>query len=444
MRTILYIGNSYCSCTAELKSIIDKSPAQESPLGKELLCALKDGTLEKWLNEGNAEEQSLAKELPQVHAGASDSELLRKLGECFKSNYKTQALNISDFIVLQKVHATIGDRSATALPLKSANIYCRLNDVAINPAFHFNFKVEKTIGEKASLYVRIKKNDEIAGKSERREINLRELSNTLEADFSLLYERDIEDKTTIPLIELVSEFMGEETILWSRRVSCDIITVGDISFKMIYVEGGTFKMGKCGLLNLYCVEPIHDVTLDSFFIAETQVTQELWGYIMGGNYVGKQKPIHNVSWVACQAFIKRLNEKTGLKFRLPTEAEWEYAAKGGNKSKSYAYSGSNNIDNVGWNRKKYRSSAQDVKQLEPNELGIYDMSGNVWEWCHDRYDTYPSSPQVNPKGAEKGEYRILRGGSYDNNNECCATTYRNHHHEKGRSDCFGLRLALDA
>ncbi len=444
MRTILYIGNSYCSCTAELKSIIDKSPAQESPLGKELLCALKDGTLEKWLNEGNAEEQSLAKELPQVHAGASDSELLRKLGECFKSNYKTQALNISDFIVLQKVHATIGDRPATALPLKSANIYCRLNDVAINPAFHFNFKVEKTIGEKASLYVRIKKNDEIAGKSERREINLRELSNTLEADFSLLYERDIEDKTTIPLIELVSEFMGEETILWNSRVSCDIITVGDISFKMIYVEGGTFKMGD----GLVPVHPIHYVTLDSFFIAETQVTQELWEYIMGSNpsyNQGLQNPVECISWENCRAFTRKLNKITGLKFRLPTEAEWEYAAKGGNKSKGYLFCGGNDPKSeYFWYAECSKNHTHPVKQLKPNELGIYDMSGNVWEWCYDRYDTYPSSPQVNPKGAEKGEYRILRGGSYDNNNECCATTYRNHHHEKGRSDCFGLRLALDA
>lgn len=442
MRTILYIGNSYCSCTAELKSIIDKSPAQESPLGKELLCALKDGTLEKWLNEGNAEEQSLAKELPQVHAGASDSELLRKLGECFKSNYKTQALNISDFIVLQKVHATIGDRPATALPLKSANIYCRLNDVAINPAFHFNFKVEKTIGEKASLYVRIKKNDEIAGKSERREINLRELSNTLEADFSLLYERDIEDKTTIPLIELVSEFMGEETILWNSRVSCDIITVGDISFKMIYVEGGTFKMGDGPVPE----RPIHDVTLDSFFIAETQVTQELWEYIMECNpsrYIGKQVPIQNIHWLDCQAFIKRLNERTGLKFRLPTEAEWEYAAKGGNKSEGYRYSGSNYVRRVAcYGNNHY--GPQDVKKLEPNELGIYDMSGNVWEWCYDRYDTYPSSPQVNPKGAETGDYKIIRGGAYDDGFEYCVSTLRNWSHKTSQSSSIGLRLALDA
>ena len=444
MKTILYIGNNYCASTAELKSIIDKSPAQDSALGKELLCALKDGVLEKWLNEGGEEEQALAKELPQVQEGASDSELLRRLGECFKSDYKTQALNITDFIVLQSVNVVVGNRPSVSLPLKGSIIHCPKNDMYVKYSFTFNFKVEKNIGEKVYIYMRITDDTGLLKCDDAQKIDLREIGNTLQLDFSCTYFRE---NNVLPQIELVAKFMGCETILWSSALSTDTtdtFTVGDVSFKMIYVEGGTFRMGESA--DGDHEEPVHKVTLDSFFIAETQVTQALWQAVMKNNpskYKGEQPPVECVSWVDCQEFIKKLNELTGLKFRLPTEAEWEFSAKGGNKSKGYIYSGGNYPWQVAWYLGNSNGTTHPVKELAPNELGIYDMSGNVMEWCSDVYGAYPSTPQVNPKGAVDGDRIILRGGGDWPDNRC-RVVYRSSAHKTVSRPWIGLRLALDA
>lgn len=444
MKTILYIGNNYCASTAELKSIIDKSPAQNSALGKELLCALKDGVLEKWLNEGGEEEQALAKELPQVQEGASDSELLRRLGECFKSDYKTQALNITDFIVLQSVNVVVGNLPSVSLPLKGSIIHCPKNDMYVKYSFTFNFKVEKNIGEKVYIYMRMTDDTRLLKCDDAQKIDLREIGNTLQVDFLCTYYKE---NNVVPQIELVAKFMGCETILWGSALLTDTftVTVGDVSFKMIYVEGGTFRMGKS--TNGNHVTPVHDVTLDSFFIAETQVTQALWQALMENNpsfYKGEQRPVESVSWVDCQEFIKKLNELTGLKFRLPTEAEWEFSAKGGNKSKGYRYSGGMLPWRVAWYKDNSGDKTHPVKELAPNELGIYDMGGNVMEWCSDVYGAYPSTPQVNPKGAEVGDARVLRGFGFDHFELFLNVVLRSHCTFTYVSNDVGLRLALDA
>lgn len=442
MKTILYIGNNYCASTAELKSIIDKSPAQNSALGKELLCALKDGVLEKWLNEGGEEEQALAKELPQVQDSASDSELLRRLGECFNSDYKTQALNITDFIVLQSVNVVVGNRPSKSLPLKGSIISFQRSDKAVSLSFNFSFKVEKSIGEKVDIYMRMTDDTGLLKCDDAQKIDLREIGNTLQLDFSCTYFRE---NNVVPQIELVAKFMGCETILWSSALSTDTFTVGDVSFKMIYVEGGTFRMGKSADGNHK--KPVHDVTLDSFFIAETQVTQALWQAVMKnkpGYHKGGQHPVERVSWVDCQEFIQKLNELTGLKFRLPTEAEWEFSAKGGNKSKGYIYSGGNYSWQVAWYLGNSNYTTHPVKKLAPNELGIYDMSGNVREWCSDIYAKYPSKPQVNPKGGVVGEMRVMRGGGFLDYEYCSAVVEREGLYENNTANYVGLRLALDA
>ena len=187
--------------------------------------------------------------------------------------------------------------------------------------------------------------------------------------------------------------------------------VNGVSFTMIAVEGGTFKMGAQSSdsggdnydSDAYSNEsPVHDVTLSSYYIGETEVTQELWEAVMGSNpsyYSGyPQRPVEYVSLNDCQEFITKLNQLTGKNFRLPTEAEWEYAARGGNKSKGYKYSGSNTIDNVAWYTSNSGSETHDVKTKQANELGIYDMSGNVYEWCQDWYDSYSSGSQTDPTG----------------------------------------------
>lgn len=226
-------------------------------------------------------------------------------------------------------------------------------------------------------------------------------------------------------------------------------TVNGVSFKMIAVEGGTFTMG-----SPYSdsdasdnEKPAHQVTLSSFTIGETEVTQELWQAVMGSNpsyFMGDlQRPVECVSWNDCQTFITKLNELTGATFRLPTEAEWEYAARGGNASEGYKYSGSNTIGDVAWYTNNSSNATHPVKTKQPNELGIYDMSGNVYEWCADWYDSsyYASSPENNPTGPSSGSYRVLRGGGWGDRARYCRVAIRNFHNPDIRNVIYGLRLA---
>ena len=229
----------------------------------------------------------------------------------------------------------------------------------------------------------------------------------------------------------------------------EVFTVNGVSFTMIKVEGGTFQMGATleqGKKASKNEKPAHSVTLSDYYIGETEVTQELWRAVMGENpsrFKGNKKPVERVSWNDCQEFIKKLNQLTGKNFRLPTEAEWEYAARGGNKSMGYKYSGSDTIGDVAWyTNNNSGSPTGDVKTKQANELGIYDMSGNVWEWCQDWYGSYSSGSQTNPTGPSSGSDRVLRGGSWDGGARTCRVSIRfdiNPTYDYGN---FGLRLAL--
>lgn len=166
---------------------------------------------------------------------------------------------------------------------------------------------------------------------------------------------------------------------------------------------------------------------------------------MGSNpsyFKGSNLPVETVSWDDCQEFIRKLNSMTGQKFRLPTEAEWEYAARGGNKSKGYIYSGSNNIDSVSWYDGNSGDETHPVATKSPNELGIYDMSGNVWEWCNDWYGSYSSSAQTNPTGPYSGSRRVDRGGGWGCNAWLCRVSDRRRDAPDDRYFNLGLRLAL--
>jgi formylglycine-generating enzyme required for sulfatase activity len=213
---------------------------------------------------------------------------------------------------------------------------------------------------------------------------------------------------------------------------------------MIQVEGGTFIMGcfdgECHESG--SEEPPHEVTLSSFKIAKYTVTVREWKHIMGTNpnYAGwshDRFPVVNISWDMAQEFITKLNAATGKKYRLPTEAEWEFAARGGNKSQGYKYSGSNNPNAVAMFDQYYPWF---VGSLEPNELGIYDMSGNVWEWCNDWFSAYPNEPQNNPTGSAMGDWRILRGGDYFNKSYYCRVTFRNLNYPQVVGINYGFRL----
>ena len=225
------------------------------------------------------------------------------------------------------------------------------------------------------------------------------------------------------------------------------ISVGGVSFKMIEVEGGTYMMGNDGEIGGNIDEtPKHSVTLDAFYIGETEVTQELWNAVMGSNpsvYVGNKKPVNAVNWNQCNEFIDKLNYMTGKTFRMPTEAEWEYAAKGGRQSKGYEYSGSNNVGSVAWYVNNSNYEPQDVKGKIPNELGIYDMSGNVFEWCSDWYGGYNSSAQTNPTGPNSGNNKVVRGGAFSYNDTYCRVARRFSCSPNWCDSYHGLRLVME-
>ena len=279
------------------------------------------------------------------------------------------------------------------------------------------------------------------------------------------------------------------------------VTVNGVSFKMIHVQGGTFTMGATREQANDAGDdekPAHKVTLSSYYIGETEVTQQLWLAVMGSNpsrfapkttnasrceydsFVADarrlnakragtvriptrqewdaamtsgggslKRPVEMVSWDDCQTFIRKLNQLTGRQFRLPTEAEWEFAARGGTKSQGYKYSGGNSIGTVAWyednafiNKEVNDYSTHNVKTKRANELGIYDMSGNVYEWCQDRYGHYNSEAQNNPKGPSSGSDRVFRGGWIYSSGRQCRVSYRDSVKPDYAMHFLGLRLAL--
>ena len=225
--------------------------------------------------------------------------------------------------------------------------------------------------------------------------------------------------------------------------------VNGVQFRMKYVEGGSFMMGAPDDDDEAWGDekPAHKVTLDSYYIAETQVTQELWQAVMGSNpsyFKGDiHRPVETVSWDDCQEFIKKLNTITCRTFSLPTEAQWEYAARGGKKSKGYKFSGSNSLGDVAWYGGNSNSTTHPVAQKQSNELGLYDMTGNVWEWCQDRFNSnyYANSPRNNPQGPSSCDFRVLRGGCWGNDSGYCRVSFRINGYPDDRGG-FGLRLSL--
>ncbi len=194
--------------------------------------------------------------------------------------------------------------------------------------------------------------------------------------------------------------------------------------------------------------PAHSVTLFGFYIGKYEVTQAQWEAIMGGNpsyFKGDNLPVENVSWNDIQEFIQKLNQKTGERYRLPTEAEWEYAARGGNKSRGYKYSGSNDVGTVAWYYENSGRKTHPVGQKQPNELGIYDMSGNVQEWCQDwyNYSGYSSDPQTIPTGPSSGSARVIRGGSWSVDAKYTRVSCRGYWRPLNKDRYYGFRLVRE-
>ena len=274
-------------------------------------------------------------------------------------------------------------------------------------------------------------------------------------------ETDARNANNKPLEAELTLIKKENSIL---KYKLDSLTKANIKIEMIFVEGGTFQMGST-FPRLYqdeftsgenCEEPVHSVSLDSYYIGKYEVTQLQWYSIMG-SYPSETEPCpHNkvvvcnncpveyVSWSELQEFLRKLNMSTGMNYRLPTEAEWEYAAKGGSKSKGYKFSGSNESISVAWFNENSVSRTHEVGIKTANELGIHDMSGNAWELCSDWLGEYKGNSQHSPKGPPSGEVHVVRGGSCFTSDYLCRSTARC---IDDGPDCYingGFRLVLPA
>ena len=226
--------------------------------------------------------------------------------------------------------------------------------------------------------------------------------------------------------------------------------IGGVEFDMQRVDGGVFVMGGTREQHREVIAtdlPTHTVSLDAYYIATTEVTQALWKAVMPEWYISCEwntptLPITDVSWFDCQEFIHRLDSITGMPFRLPTEAEWEFAARGGNKSKGYRFAGGDKVGEVSWGLDNAGFRTHSVGSREANELGLYDMTGNVSEWCSDWYSRYYLGTEPNPQGAKDGEWKVVRGGSFDNCRENSYLSRREYYAPYEAMNYCGLRLAL--
>ena len=278
------------------------------------------------------------------------------------------------------------------------------------------------------------------------------------------YKKALE--TGLKAAEIYGNHYSKDNVYYANlldNVSLYYSSVDDLANAMVKITGGSFLMGASveDEYAYYAETPQHQVTVSDFYICKHEVTQELWQAVMDScpNYKGgwseaygkgDKYPAYFISWNDCQLFISKLNEMTGIEFRLPTEAEWEYAARGGNKTKGYCFAGSNNLDNIAWYVKNSEGKNHIVMQKQANELGLYDMCGNVWEWCSDWYGSNyyaESNNSIDPKGpladtiiSSLDNARVIRGGAWDYYPRFCRLSYRNGYYIEDRDCNLGFRL----
>ncbi|MDR3218079.1 MAG: formylglycine-generating enzyme family protein [Dysgonamonadaceae bacterium] len=291
-----------------------------------------------------------------------------------------------------------------------------------------------------------------------------EMNATIAFPFNFENEKDVTSHVFLPAnnstehivmrkisIFLVLLFVGSIACSQDYRQEADkhSAATNQYGIKMVFVQGGTFMMGCTSEQGNDCdidAKPAHQVTLSDFYIGQYEVTQKQWKDIMGINanpsyFKGDSLPVENISWDELQEFIRKLNVRTNKNFRLPTEAEWEYACRGGVESDPYKYSGSNMAGKVAWYRENSGGQPHPVGLKSPNKLGLYDMCGNVWEWCSDWKGAYSSDSQTNPTGPPSGPRRIVRGGSWNSDAWHMRALYRDSSIPGGH---LGFRLVCNS
>lgn len=447
MKTILFLNNQYIdslSCLRQLfKGTIDNT------LRRDLLCVFQDGVISKWLGEGDDDCQTVKLALDKIDMNLSNQEHIDKLKLVFANEqvHTNASIKFENYCVVENVtycrYNKYGHIINTPHDIDQSGIKFE-EDQKVDFRLFLAIKVVNPDNEVMDLKISVNDKNNKCLFDSYTQLSINAKKNEIK-HVSFRVELD-EIKSGTDMQLMISH---EDKAIWKTRVfkgNADMeIVVGSMSkvtFKMIYVDGGTFEMGDSSIGNA-----THKVTLSPFYIAETVVTQALWKTVMVGNpspsyNEGACNPVENVCWDDCQKFIESLNKMTGLTFRLPTEAEWEFAARGGNNSKRTLYSGSDNIDDVAWHSANSANRTHPVAQKKPNELGLYDMSGNVWEWCEDYYEPYTPKDQVNPHGPQFGSRRIARGGSWNYSEEYCIVWSRNCHAQNTHFNGYGLRLAM--
>ena len=449
-KTILFIDNNFCLSLTQLKEVVSRRLEPDTPLYEELLVAYSDGVLEKWLSEGNTDEENLIKQQLNDLSGQNISDeiyLMNKLKEIIIGNNHNN-VDVSSLLELESIKCWAKNEEIILTSYNSDEYNGEIDFGLLNinhdffqrqVSFDITFKTKKKVNHTFEIL--------------------------LESDNGIVLFHDKMDisksKGMTSVISIKNIEIGKQGLncnlsiegkIWKRvRISVNFSQyfVNGIIFDMVRVSGGTFMMGATeeqGSLAVINENPVHKVTLSDYWIGRTQVTQELWEVVMGNNpskFRGNPKrPVEYVSWYDCQIFISKLNKMTGKKFRLPTEAEWEFAARGGMNSNRFVYSGSNSIDKVAWSIDNTEKVTQPVARLNPNELGLYDMSGNVFEWCQDWFGLYNEDDQVNPTGPSEGTTRVFRGGHQMSLPGHCRVSARFSYGSAYLSSHIGLRLAL--
>lgn len=426
MATVLYINGEYCLTTEQLKRFFESQPNYGSPVAVDLLDYARSGDIAEWLREKG--EIALADSIDTINKNIGDSNYFSEL-----SNVMTDSHTITE-----------------------------------KPAFSECFQIvimdseEKDNGILISVQLKV-----LSSVNEFYELTI---CTSCDTESKMINPSNYDKETTIRLEFLFSkriESLPEDAVLLvdnKEQMSISInktldFLIEDCTFKMILVKHGSFMMGATEEQEgaSYSEKPAHKVTITTdYYIGETPVSQSLWQVVMGSNpsyYKSKNNPVEQIDWYDCQVFIKKINDRlisklNGKKFRLLTEAEWEFAARGGNISNNTIYSGSNDIEDVAWyyynSYKNGCHRTHDVMSKCKNELNIYDMSGNVFEWCYDWSSRYTIEHQVNPRGPKDGECRICRGGAYCRDASACSTISRRRAKPEHRDSYTGLRLALSS
>ena len=425
--TILYINEEHCTSLEQLRSYFEDSLCYDSPIFYDLLDYARSGDMSRWLREKG--ESGLADKVDGIDGKLGDSEYYSRLSALMIGNEATSdGLQKPGFSKCFHVEDIRLEKKADGM-----DVHVHLKVLSsVNETYQFS--VRTSWGQRGDTINPFhEEEDGLLMKS----FSFRKRPNIDFKDVAFL--ADGEELKDIQCVGLGPEEMEFE--------------VGSCRFKMIRIEHGTFMMGATKeMRNPDNNEiPVHEVTLTKdYYIGETPVIQKLWEAVMGNNpsrFRSSDRPVENVSWEDCQTFITHLNrmlsEKLGKKrFALPTEAQWEFAARGGNASKHTQYSGSDNIKEVAWYNGNSGGKTHSVKTKKANELGIYDMTGNVLEWCQDWYGRYSKETQTNPTGSGSGANYVCRGGSWRYYASNCRLSYRLFCSPGYREHILGFRLVL--